>query len=124
MTLRGQTCECWNKQCRNGKVNWWDQRTDIGGLNNGSRSGQTWWDCGCDLRPRRLANWLDVGRDRGDEGPWLWSAVFQSLAIYKWARDLLMGGWEESGDFFFAIAEREIDENVCGLKRRWEQLHL
>jgi len=25
---------------------------------------------------------------------------------------------------FFAIAEREIDENVCGLKRRWEQLHL
>lgn len=101
MTLRGQTCEYWDKQCRSGKLNWWDQRTDVGGLNSDSRSDQTWWDCGYNLKvgPRMLANWLDVGREKEMMGHG-WSAVFQSLAIYKWARDLLMGGWEESGDSF------------------------
>ena len=93
MTLRGQTCEYWNKQCRSGKVNWWDQKTDVGGLSNGSRSDQTWWDCGCNLSWGQEG--LRIGRmlgERGDDGPWLWSAAFQSLAIYKWARD---DWWED-----------------------------
>lgn len=64
------------------------------------------------LGPGRLANWSDVGGERR----WRAMAVKCSISVLsnlQVGKRLLMGGWEESGDFFFFCNSRKRNSWKC-----------